>query len=329
MKNLFTLFAFVICFASQMNAQSKHYPLLEHFTNSKCGVCASKNPGFYTQFNNLYASKVNHMTVHPKVPYSTCPIYLAAKTASDTRQAFYSVGGTPRIYLDGKYTTGPNLVNTTEVDNAIAASSPISIKVTETGTNPRTVNIEVSVTGTVPSGSYVIQAAACEKTLNLNGGNGELTHHNVMRSYLFTGNGEAITLNPNSTQTFTKTVNFDASWKESEMYIIAFVQQNNTKEILNSGSKFNITTDVNDPADVSEFQIVQNPVRDHVKIQLSHPIANGTASIFTMDGKLVAQQLLHHASGTIEIPVSTLATGVYVLELSNGARSKTQQFQKN
>jgi hypothetical protein len=38
--------------------------VVEHFTNSRCSVCASRNPGFYANYNTSNSGDMIHLTVH-------------------------------------------------------------------------------------------------------------------------------------------------------------------------------------------------------------------------------------------------------------------------
>ena len=81
--------------------------LVEHFTNTKCPICKSNNPGFYTRYNK-YKENAIHIYIHPSVPYSSCALNLANVPGNSARQNNYDLFGTPTAYLDGK-SGGSNL----------------------------------------------------------------------------------------------------------------------------------------------------------------------------------------------------------------------------
>ncbi|MCB0530326.1 MAG: hypothetical protein KDC65_17730, partial [Saprospiraceae bacterium] len=96
---LLLLFLFA---ATALSAQSsaKQYVMIEHFTNTKCPTCASKNPAFYNLINQ-YPDDIHHISIHPPIPYNTCGLYLANTTENSARANFYGIFGTPSIAING------------------------------------------------------------------------------------------------------------------------------------------------------------------------------------------------------------------------------------
>ena len=101
MKNV-SAFIFFTLVSLALSAQTsvKKYVLLEHFTNSKCSVCASKNPAFFTLIDQ-YPNDVHHVSIHPSTPYSTCVFYQSNTTENEARADFYNIPGTPRVAVNG------------------------------------------------------------------------------------------------------------------------------------------------------------------------------------------------------------------------------------
>ena len=96
MKYIFTLlFATTIMFSSY--SQVEKTVVVEHFTNTKCGICASKNPAFYDVLNDY--PNVLHIAYHPSSPYSTCAFSMHNHAENDARANYYGVyGPTPQFY---------------------------------------------------------------------------------------------------------------------------------------------------------------------------------------------------------------------------------------
>ena len=143
--------------------------------------------------------------------------------------------------INGGSTVNASGINATTIDNAYCAScSPIKIKVTETdnGGN-RTATVEVKSIGAPPSGTYRLMVAVAEKTVNYNAPNSESVHHNVFRQFLTATAGDALPLAAQGSQT---TVNFNYSissnWVANEVYVLAWLFNENTNAVLNSGTKF-------------------------------------------------------------------------------------------
>ncbi|MEO7176761.1 MAG: Omp28-related outer membrane protein, partial [Saprospiraceae bacterium] len=228
MKNLFIAFAFLFVSIS-VEAQSQKIPLIEHFTNTKCSVCKNKNPKFYTLFAP-YQSKIHHVSIHPSVPYVDCALYQANIPDNGARQDYYQIFGTPVGYMNGmEASNGTNIFTQTELDQSLLESSPIEMKVVEnTGIN-RSVSVEIKTTGNPPAGNYKLHLMAVENELNYNSPNGETLHHDVLRKMIPDFNGTDISL---QSAGFNQILNFNysipAAWVESQMYVIAFVQNQDT-----------------------------------------------------------------------------------------------------
>ena len=71
-----------------------------------------------------------------------------------------------------------------------------------------------------------------------------------------------------------------------------------------------------------------NPASDKLKIQLNGIASKWSSSIYDAAGKLVYQQTITAAGNLVEINITTLAKGNYVLILNNGLESFTGKFLK-
>jgi hypothetical protein len=183
------------CTAILLTAQAlpKKYVLLEHFTNSRCSICASRNPAFYTLIDQ-YPNDVHHLSIHPSVPYSNCLIYVANPTQNNARTAVYGVNGTPRVALNGTLVpVASQLLPTATLQAALGQESPIALEVQEAGAAPtKTAAVTVRVYGNVPAGNYKLFAAVAESTVNYASPNGEAKHHDVFRAMLTNIDGDNI-----------------------------------------------------------------------------------------------------------------------------------------
>lgn len=45
--------------------------LVAHFTNTRCSVCASRNPGFFNNLDNQNNGDLIHIAYHPSRPYNS------------------------------------------------------------------------------------------------------------------------------------------------------------------------------------------------------------------------------------------------------------------
>jgi hypothetical protein len=99
-KSLFILFLSALSFTKIQAQAVPQTAIVNHFTNSRCGVCANRNPGFYT--NLRQQTNTLHIAFHPSSPYSTCVFSIENPSENDDRTNFYGIyGGTPRLVING------------------------------------------------------------------------------------------------------------------------------------------------------------------------------------------------------------------------------------
>ncbi len=304
-------------------APQKHV-LLEHFTNTRCSVCASRNPAFYTLINN-YPTQVHHISYHPSVPYETCVFYQANTTQNDARADYYDIQGTPRVALNGNIVTpSVQLLPETVLTNALNQTSAIALQVSETTGNNRTVTINVATYSALPSGNYRLYAAIAEKNVNYNAPNGETLHHDVFRQMLPNTNGISFTP-ANEGQSVSLSFDYTVAdtWNANETYIVAFVQNDDTKEILNSGTKFDpptVATSI-EPNTQTQAHIYPNPTNNWVYVQPKNTNENTTIEVFDTRGSIFFS-LISATTDNIVVNLSDKLAGIYFLRITNKQESR-------
>jgi len=214
------------------------YVFLEHFTNTRCGNCASRNPAMFNTIAN-YEGKVHHLAVHPSVPYSSCALYQANTEDNNARKDYLAVFATPRVFMNGVRTSGSQLITAAALDAAIDQKTSLGVQVTANSTAASlSGTVEVFTTGDAPSGNFRLMIVATEKLLAYNAPNGESEHHDVLRDS-WEANGTAFTpAAKDGSVSIDFNIPMNADWKADEMYILAWVEDIDTKEVLNSGSQF-------------------------------------------------------------------------------------------
>lgn len=226
------------------NAQAFKFPIFEHFTQASCGPCAAQNPGFQSSILDLNPVSVHHIAYHTVWP-GVDPMNALNPVDVDARVGYYSVSGVPSVTLMGNAKTGgPGSFSQADVDAQIAATSPIKVNVTQVDNgNNRDITVVVTTVGNVPASSnYVLQTVVVERNVNYAtapGNNGETYFPNVMRQMLPNAAGTSVTIPALGTSAvYTFNVVENAVWNDAEIAVVAFVQDDNTKEILNSGASW-------------------------------------------------------------------------------------------
>lgn len=223
--------------------QAAKFVLFEHFTQASCGPCAAQNPAFQANILNANPGKVRHIAYHTSWP-GVDPMYNHNATENDARTQFYGVNGVPHVEMMGNVKEGaPGAFTQADVDEQFVAGSPIKIEVSEIDQgSTRDVTVIVTTVSAPPSGSFTLRTAIIENPIQYStppGNNGETDFPNVFRKMLPSIAGDPITLPAvGNSVTFNYTYTEDAAWQMNNIKLVAFVQNNTTKEILNSGSNF-------------------------------------------------------------------------------------------
>ena len=310
MQRAFTVIIFsLFSIALIAQQQAKRYLLLEHFTNTRCSICASANPGFYNTIAG-FEGDIHHIAYHPRVPYSNCLFYQANTEDNTARADYYNIPGTPRVAFNGSSVTPGGQVTASMLESRIGQTSPLAIQVRESGQSSRQVEVEVYSLGTPPAGDVRLFVAVAEKEVQYNAPNGETLHHDVFRDMLTDKDGDPVGLaaaGGSVTASFNFTVSND--WIANEVYVLAFVQDYATKEVFNSGTRFDPVLNSAKEELAGTIRLYPNPVQEEAVIEFSEP-ATGTLTVRDALGQtLLTQQAAGQHS--IRVNVQQLPAGAY------------------
>lgn len=245
---LFTL----ICLSLLTYSQVPKKVVVEHFTNTKCSVCASRNPGFYTNYNAQ--SGVIHLAIHPSSPYSACVLSQHNAVENDARTNYYGIyGGTPRLVIQGVViSSGANYSQSSIFTPYLSQLSPASIKIVQSkyGNDSIRSRIVIKTEATHTLGGLSLFVALAEDTINYTGSNGEPVHYDVFRKSLTGATGVNITLpaTVGDSVVYTKSSTVNAAWNFSRIVTLAILQETVSKAVVQSqsvlASSNNITTGI-------------------------------------------------------------------------------------
>jgi hypothetical protein len=300
------------------------YALVEHFTNTYCSICASKNPAFNALLN-ANPEGVHHISWHPSVPYPACLLYQANPTENNSRKTYYNVLGTPKLFINGQSIPGSTpLLNQSTLDSYTSQSSPLEVIVEEaTISPPFGTAITLKSHAAPPTGDIRLFVSLVEKYLYFAGPNGETDHHNVFRKYLTPVDGTSVTLPAAGTEmTYSFPFDLDPSWNAAEMYVLAFVQDYSSKEVINSGTRFDpaISTGISNDLAASGIRIFPNPASESLFLDLNEA-KEIPRQIRLLDLKgTVVFSVRPSALETLRISVQNLPAGIYLFEVESGER---------
>jgi len=291
------------------------YATLELFTNTPCPICGSQNPGFFNRLN-AYEGKYHLISFYPGTPYSSCIFYQANTQQNIARKNYYQIVGTPTVAINGTQFKSAGQVTNAVLDAVTGGESWLEVQVDETAANTRTVDINLvdHVGGSITSGRLF--AVIVEKLIMYNAPNGETLHRNVFRKFLTEVSGEDVDM---SSGTASKTYQYtvDPSWQADQVYVIAWLINPATKEIYNSGTRFDINvTGTSDFANAKmDLMPFPNPASNLVSISLQGVVDEKVnVKVFSPEGRLVKSfNNQPVTSASIELSVQDLSSGLYYL----------------
>ena len=254
MKKLLTICIALIAILSfstnTVQADSPRMVVIEQFTNTSCGPCASANPAFHDYMEANF-DMIIPLVYHWYYPSQNDPMYQFDVTMNTERAKVYNVGGVPAAVVAGNYlqsgnsTTHPNTImsnKATMIDPIGAETSPLDITVTMTqdGVN---CTADINVKSSADLGGKKLHVVVIENYMLTsefsNPGvvtNGEADFKWVPRMMLPTYNGSDITVAAGMDEDFTFNFEQKSPIKDGNFYVVAFVQDMTTREVYQGAS---------------------------------------------------------------------------------------------
>ncbi len=222
--------------------------LLEDFTNTSCPPCVDSDAAIIETLEAFGAGGCGVISIqyHVSWPSPFDPFYLAARTENNARTSYYGVDGVgvPYVVIDGIELLPPGQgaedasQMQSAVDRRLKVVSPIELSVRNT-TNGTAGQAEVDVTvlSEVPTAHYHIRIAVVESDIHYEADNGLDHFDNVLRDMLPNADGRTLdNLVVGSTQTISESYTIDGDWKAGDLSVIAYVQNEDTKEIIQAAT---------------------------------------------------------------------------------------------
>ncbi|MCX7833170.1 MAG: T9SS type A sorting domain-containing protein [Ignavibacteria bacterium] len=219
--------------------------LLEFFTSSTCGPCASNNPILTAFVNSKDPERLAAIAYHMNWPSpGNDPMYLYNPNDNNARRTYYNVNSIPQSFFDGIYGISPPYSQSTFQyyytmrENLL---SPVTILLKDSVLSGDSILIRVTVYGEsyLSNPNATLHIAVIENHIHYQyppGTNGETDFYWVMRRMFPNGNGSPITLFPGTLQTVEYRFKRDTIWNQNQVSYLAFVQAAN-KEILGAAKR--------------------------------------------------------------------------------------------
>lgn len=224
--------------------------LVERFTNSGCGPCATLNNAWYnaTTHELVNSGLISHIVYNVDWPFANDPMYLLNSADNNLRRGYYGVNAVPWIELSGvNFNTGSSssaFVNAVNAGNA--EFSPFSIVLTPERFSNDVIKVHVSINRdasdvTVFGDNVKLQVGITEKTVAYASPqpNGESKFYSITRKMLPDGHGTLLTIPaPGETMeldfSYIPTAQFLNLVNMDSLRVVAFIQDDDTKEVFQS-----------------------------------------------------------------------------------------------
>ncbi|MCU0435196.1 MAG: T9SS type A sorting domain-containing protein [Bacteroidia bacterium] len=309
-------------FAMSLHAQVPKKVVVEHFTNTVCSVCASRNPGFNTNLNAQ--SGVVRLSIHPSSPYSSCVLNQHNVPDNDGRTNYYGVyGSTPRLVIQGvNIPTSANYSAASLFTPYTGQTTPASLRIEQTrfGNDSIRSVIIVKTEAAHTLGILSLFVALAEDTVFYNAPNGETQHYNVLRKALSSVSGTSLTLPANIGDSLVYTFSSPANqaWNFQRINTIAILQQSLSKTVVQAEyypSQTNTPTSVQESGqDAATVYSTGNALI----IQQSPFFTPRQLTIYDLCGREVMKHTL--ANPVTETDWSALSCGIYIYTITENNR---------
>ncbi len=334
MKINFTLTGITFLLSCQLAfSQVAKKIVVEHFTNTNCSVCASRNPGFYTNLSSQ--AGVLHLAVHPSAPYSSCLLYQQNSTANDARTNYYGIyGGTPRLVINGVVISSSADYSSSSIFTPYQSlTSPASIRIVQQKFGTDSIKATVIIKTEAPHalGDLSLFVALAEDTVFYTGTNGEDQHYDVFRKSLSSTTGSSVTLPASVGDSIMLTFSSpsDSIWNFSRIYTLAILQETSSKNLVQaeavSPSGDVAATGINENIKQITASIFPNPVDNLFTIQLGES-SDAIITLTDIDGKLIMQQA--GSQSQFQFDISSLPKATYLLNIKTEKGEFSQKIIK-
>lgn len=307
--------------ASHFTLSAQEVPkmiLVEQFSNTRCGICANRIPQLRENMSG-FSEQIQLISYFSASPYPNCELHVANRDGNNARVDYYNVLGSPVVHVNGdRVSEGSSIVPVSYFEERIAETTPLQIDVIYNDQNDQgDASVMLTYRGDITEGPLKLHAFVIEKEVEAGTLSNYRDHHNVFRTHLTPFEGLDLTLQPNETSTYDFSFDIVSGWDLEQIAIVAFVQNDETKEVFNAGnSDQEVSTSTSEQSPELELTLFPNPASHSLQIRGDLSICpDAKATIYNAKGQ-VENHLDASAIQGADINVSHLPSGVYFLTIS-------------
>ncbi|MBL7911528.1 MAG: T9SS type A sorting domain-containing protein [Bacteroidia bacterium] len=328
MKKHFVLFC---CVCICKIAPAQRIVLIEQFTNSGCPPCAASTPPVFNYVNNNPADVVA-IGYHTSYPYSDS-MYFENPVESNARVSYYGSFGVPQSFVDGNYYSNssssfiPVMANTINTRKTIANKYNISnVNTTISGNNLNTKIVFESLSASNVNDTLRAHIVVIEKNVLKSsyaaspGANAETNYEYVMRKMLPDQSGSfLVNRSINGKDTITFNWPMQKIKNNTQVRIVAFVQNKNTKEVYMANMfSTNLSTGIaENNNEQCSLQAYTDPTLKTLTISSAKLKNTANIAIIDISGKKVFSENIEPGE-IVHLSTSAFNTGIYFIRLNDG-----------
>ncbi len=344
-----TVVRFRIAFGSDLSTQDDGFAfddvwigernkilLIEQFTNSSDAISASVDTTIYKlqEQNRLDVVDIHYHTALGGAD----PMNAVNTVEPSARRLYYNINSTAWSVLDGSYFNSTSfLVNQNKIDLRILEDNLFDVSTTSVE-NGGMLDITTIVKANANFSNLDISAhnVIVEDSVSIAGANGQNLWHGVMHKMMPNAAGTKLQTNWTIGDVDTIRVSWPISGvynlTNSQLEVVAFVQNNTTKEVYQAANDDTTAALVGRPEvqgapQPMEFIVFPNPTQGKFTIAMNQfATENSAVRIFDQIGNLVRQESIPYGRGEIDLDLTNMAQGVYLVNVSNGERAKTKRL---
>ncbi len=219
-------------------AQQKRLVLIEEFTNTGCGPCASWSPLLDSCINYRLGDCIA-IKYHSGYPYNADEFFNYDKDAQQTRLNYYNVTGVPATFIDGIELVNRSYANLEQaISYCLLQPTKCDLSVSKVLSNDHKLKVEAIMTPHTDMANPNLRlfVAAIEEHIEAAAPypNGETELNYTMRKLFTGGNGYT----PGDALTAGQSYSYQGEWDidffddEKQLGVLAFVQDLSTREVL-------------------------------------------------------------------------------------------------
>ncbi|NDC40343.1 MAG: T9SS C-terminal target domain-containing protein [Chitinophagia bacterium] len=296
--------------------------IAEHFTNTYCSICASRNPGLFNTLSNY--PQVIHLAYYPSSPYAACPLSRHNPAENDARTNYYGIyGATPKLVVGGALITGP-FTDTSIFSAPLSLTTSFAMQVTcmRAGADSITTQIKIKKVDTSSLTSLQLFGCVAEDTLVFAAQNGEPANYDVFRKALWGTSSLSVTApaSVGDSMVYSKTIATNTAWNVSRIYAVAILQTNSRQVVQASKSaRLGVPAAVNEVTQQQPITLFPNPCNE--VLYLGKPAEGAVLQVYNSAGAAIDLLAVNNGAS---LNVSSLKPGIYFLVATiNGVATRS------